>query len=109
QYNVQFGGLSAGAHKLEIKNPIGVVYVDTFCLQNSVSGAQPTMGPGTTTNQSSTVSAGHTSTSGFTMPAGTQEISVVAESSLSVPYKLVLVSPSGVALQTIDAKDGVAV
>jgi len=43
------------------------------------------------------------------MPAGAQEISVVAESSLNVPYKLVLVNPSGVALQTIDAKNGVAV
>lgn len=108
-YNMQFDNLSAGAHKLELKNLNGVVYVDGFCLQNSVSGAQPTTGPGTTTNQSSTVSAGQTSTSGFTMPAGTQEISVVAESSLNVPYKLVLVNPSGVALQTVDAKDGVAV
>ena len=108
-YNMQFDNLSAGAHKLELKNLNGVVYVDTFCLQNSVSSSQPTNGPGTTTNQSSTVSAGQTSTSGFTMPAGTQEISVVAESSLNVPYKLVLVNPSGVALQTVDAKDGVAV
>lgn len=108
-YNIQFDNLSAGAHKLELKNLNGVVYVDRFCLQNSVSSAQPTSGPGITTNESSAVSAGQTSTSGFTMPAGTQEISVVAESGLNVPYKLVLVNPSGVALQTIDAKDGVAV
>jgi hypothetical protein len=108
-YNVQFGALPAGAHKLEIKNLTGVVYVDGFCLQNSVSGAQPTSGPGATTNQSSSVSAGQTSTSGFTMPAGAQEISVVAASSLNVPYKLVLVNPSGVALQTVDAANGVAV
>jgi hypothetical protein len=109
EYNVQFGALSAGAHKLEIKNLSGVVYVDAFCLQNSVSGAQPTSGPGATTNQSSSVSAGQTSSSGFTVPAGAQEISVVAESSLNVPYKLVLVNPSGVALQTVDASNGVAV
>jgi hypothetical protein len=106
---VQFSGLSAGAHKLEIKNLSGVVYVDSFCLQNSVSGAQPTTGPGATTNQSSSISAGQTSASGLTIPAGTQEISVVAESSLNVPYKLVLVNPSGVALQTVDASNGVAV
>jgi hypothetical protein len=109
EYNVKFGSLPAGAHKLEIKNLTGVVYVDSFCLQNSVSGAQPATGPGNTTNQSNNVSAGQTSTSSFTMPAGAQEISVVAESSLNVPYKLVLVNPSGVALQTIDAKNGVAV
>ena len=43
------------------------------------------------------------------MPAGAQEISVVAEASLNVPYKLVLVNPSGVAVQTVDASNGVAV
>ncbi len=32
---MQFGNLSAGAHKLEVKNLTGVVYVDRFCLQNS--------------------------------------------------------------------------
>ena len=109
EYSLQFGALAAGAHRLELKNLSGVVYVDAFCLQNSVSGAQPTSGPGATTNQSSSVSAGQTSTSGFTMPAGAQEISVVAASSLNVPYKLVLVNPSGVALQTVDATNGVAV
>jgi hypothetical protein len=109
EYNVQFGALSAGAHKLEIKNLSGVVYVDAFCLQNSVPSAQPNSGPGTTTNQSNTASAGQTSTSGFTMPAGAQEISVVVAASLNVPYKLVLVNPSGVAVQTVDAANGVAV
>jgi hypothetical protein len=43
------------------------------------------------------------------MPAGAQEISVVAASSLNLPYKLVLVNPSGVAVQTVDAANGVAV
>ena len=109
EYNVQFGGLSPGAHRIEIKNLTGVVYVDQFCLQSSVSGSQPTTGPGATSNQSSGVSAGQTASSGLTMPAGAQEISVVAESSLNVPYKLVLLSPSGVALQTVNATDGVAV
>ena len=109
EYNVQFGGLSVGAHKLEIKNLTGVVYVDRFCLQNSVTTTQPTTGPGSTTTQSSSVSASQTSNSGFPVPAGAQEISVVAESSLDVPYKLVLINPSGVALQTVDASNGVAV
>lgn len=109
EYNVQFGNLTAGAHKLEIKNLSGVVYVDGFCLQNSVSNAQPTSGPGTTTNQSSALSAGQTSSSALSVPTGAQEISVVAESSLSVPYKLILVSPAGITLQTVDAANGVAV
>jgi hypothetical protein len=109
EYKVQFGELSAGTHRLEIKNLNGVVYVDSFCLQNSEISNQPTTGPGATTNQSSSVSAGQTATGGLTVPAGTQEISVVAESTVNVPYKLVLVSPSGGALQTIDATNGVAV
>jgi hypothetical protein len=109
EYNVQFSGLSPGAHKLEIKNLSGVVYVDGFCLQNSVSSAQPTTGPGMTTNQSNSVSAGQTASSGFTVPVGAQEISVVAESTVNVPYKLVLVNPAGVAVQTVDASNGVAV
>jgi hypothetical protein len=62
-----------------------------------------------TSNQASSVSAGQTAITGIAVPAGTQEIAVVAESSLNVPYKLVLVNPSGVALQTVDASNGVAV
>ena len=34
-YKVEFGGLAAGNHKLEIKNMSGVVYVDQFCLTSS--------------------------------------------------------------------------
>ena len=109
EYNVEFSGLSAGAHKLEIKNLSGVVYVDSFCLQNSASTSRPTSGPGATSNQSSSVAAGQTSSTGVAVPGGAQEIAVVAESSLNVPYKLVLVNPSGVALQTVDASNGVAV
>ena len=106
---MQFGNLSAGAHKLEIKNLTGVVYVDRFCLTNSSSNAQPATGPGNTTNQSSSVSAGQTSSSNYQMQSGSQEISVVAESSVNVPFKLALVNPSGLTLQTVDASNGTAV
>jgi len=109
EYSVQFSGLAAGAHKLEIKNMTGVVYVDGFCLQNSASSSQPATGPGATSNQSSAISAGQTSSSGVTVPSSATEISVVAESTLTIPYKLVLVNPSGVTLQTVDAVNGVAV
>ncbi len=109
EYSVQFNGLAAGAHRLEIKNLTGVVYVDGFCLQNSVSSSQPATGPGVTSNQSSAISAGQTSSTGVTVPSSATEISVVAESTLNVPYKLVLVNPSGVTLQTVDAVNGVAV
>ena len=108
EYNVQFGGLPAGGHKLEVKNLSGVVYVDGFCLQNSVSNAQPTTGPGATSNQSASAPAGQTSSSNYQMPPGSREISVAAESSLTVPFKLVLVDPSGLTLQTADSVSGIA-
>jgi PKD repeat protein len=109
EYNVQFSAIGAGTHKLELRNLTGVVYVDGFCLQNSAISSQPTTGPGATSTQPGSASAGQTATGGLTVPAGAQEISVVAESTVAVPYKLVLVSPSGLALQTVDATNGVAV
>jgi hypothetical protein len=109
EYHVQFSGLAAGTHKLEIRNLTGVVYVDGFCLQNSAISSQPTTGPGATSSQSNSVSAGQTATGGLAVPAGAQEISVVTESTVNVPYKVVLLNPSGVTLQTVDAVNGVAV
>ncbi len=108
EYKLQFGNLTAGAHKLEIKNMNGVVYLDGICLESSSSNAQPSSGPGTTSNQSGSASAGQTSSSNYQLPSGSQEISVVAESSLAVPFKLVLVDPSGLTLQTADSVSGIA-
>jgi PKD repeat protein len=109
EYRVQFGGLSAGAHTLEIRNLTGVVYVDGFCMENSSSTAQPTSGPGNTANQSGNVSGGQISNANYNMPSGSREISVVVESTLAVPFKLLMISPSGLTLQTVDAANGIAV
>ena len=109
EYRVQFGGLGAGAHSLEIRNLNGVVYVDGFCLDNSSSSAQPASGPGNTTNQSGNVLSGLTSSTNYSMPSGASEISVVVESTLAVPFKLLLISPSGLTVQTVDASNGTAV
>jgi PKD repeat protein len=108
EYKVQITGLSAGAHKLEIKNMSGVVYLDRFTLENSSSSAQPASGPGNTTNQSGSASAGQTASSNYQPQAGSSEISVTAESSLNVPFKLVLVDPMGLTLQTVDSTNGIA-
>jgi hypothetical protein len=108
EYKVQIGNLSPGAHKLEIKNMNGVVYLDRICLESSSSNAQPATGPGNTSNQSGSASAGQTSSSNYQMPSGSQEISVAAESSLAVPFKVVLVDPSGLTLQTADSVSGIA-
>jgi hypothetical protein len=108
-YKVQFTGLVAGSHRLEINNISGVVYVDHFSLENSLSSAQPTSGPGGTTNQSNSVGAGQSGSNQYQMQSGSQEISIVAESNLNVPFKLLLVDPSGLTVQTVDAVGGMAV
>jgi hypothetical protein len=109
EYNVSFGNVIAGAHKLEIKNMSGVVYLDRFSLLSSSSSAQPTSGPGATSNESGSAAVGQTSSSNYAMPSNSQEVSVVAESSVNLPFKLLLVDPKGLTLQTVSASSGVAV
>ncbi len=43
------------------------------------------------------------------MPSNSQEVSIVAVSSVNLPFKLLLVDPKGLTLQTADASGGVAV
>jgi hypothetical protein len=105
---VQFGSLAAGAHKLELKNLNGVVYLDRICLESSSSNSQPSTGPGSTSNQTGSAAAGQTSSSNYQPQSGSKEISVSAESSLNVPFKVVLVDPSGLTLQTADSVAGIA-
>jgi hypothetical protein len=93
---------------LEIKNMNGVVYLDRICLESSTSSARPLSGPGNTSNQSGSAPTGQTSISNYQLPSGSQEISVAAESSLAVPFKLVLVDSSGLTLQTADSVAGIA-
>ncbi len=109
EYNVAFANLSAGAHKLEIKNLTGTVYLDRFTLVSSSSSAQPASGPGATSNQSGSAAAGQASSGSYSMPSNSQEVSILAVSSVNMPFKLLLVDPKGLTLQTADASAGVAV
>ena len=108
EYEVHYTGLAAGSHKLELRNMSGVVYVDRFCLSSSASTSQPTSGPGNTTNQSGGASAGQTTSTNYQPQSGSNEITVTVESSVNVPFKIALVSPSGLTLQTIDSVAGMA-
>jgi hypothetical protein len=108
EYNLTLTGLAAGNHKLEIKNLSGVVYVDQFCLSSATITSQPASGPGNTTNNPGSASAGQTASSNYQPPSGSQEIAVTVEASLNLPFKIALVSPSGLTLQTVDAVNGIA-
>ena len=107
-YKVSYEGLGAGPHTIEIRNPRDVVFIDRFCLENSGSTAQPTSGPGATTNGNSTAGGGQSTVTNYPMQSGAKEISVVAGSNLNVPFQLILISPSGLALETVNATSGLA-
>jgi hypothetical protein len=107
-YAVRFEGLAPGAHRIEIKNMSDVVYLDRFVLETAGSSARPAAGPGATSEQTGALGAGQTASTGYALPAGARAVSVVTESSLNLPFKLVLVGPSGLTLQTVDSANGIA-
>jgi hypothetical protein len=108
EYKVEFAGLTAGSHKFEIRNMNGVVYVDGFCVTSSTITSQPASGPGNTSNQSGNASAGQTTNSNYQPQSGSEEMTVTAESSIDVPFKIAIVDPNGLTLQTADAVAGIA-
>ena len=93
-FSQKYGPLQAGAHTLEIRGN-GVTYLDNFSLESSSSNAQPTSGPGATSSNTSTLSAG-------------QEL--VSQITAGMLVRIGLVGTTGVALATADAaSNGVAV
>jgi hypothetical protein len=106
---IEFANLAPGTHTLVIKNMSDAVYVDGFCLESSSSNSQPASGPGATTSSSNTLSAGQQLLSSLPIGTNATAISLVAVSTNNLPIKLALISPSGVALQTADSVNGVAV
>ena len=90
------------------QNLDGVVYLDRFVLQSSGSTANPASAPGETTNQSTSASGGETSSVTYQPPANAQSFSIFAESSMNVPFQLVLVNPNGLAVETVNASNGMA-
>jgi hypothetical protein len=85
-----------------------VVYLDRFVLQSSGSVARPASGPGETTNQSSSAAGGETSNTTYQAPANAQSVSIFTESSMDVPFQLVLVNPNGLTVETVSAANGMA-
>jgi hypothetical protein len=99
-----------GDHTLEIRPIKDAVYIDGFCIDGiaTLSGT-PAAHPGSTSESLVTQSAGQALLSSITLPAGTQAISIAAESSIAVPIQLVLINPSGTVVQTVNSSSGVAI
>ena len=107
--SVSFDGLSSGQHTFELRAINGTVYVDAFTLKSATTNSQPFTGPGATSNGGGSVAAGQSSLTPLNVEPGTQAIAISAGSNLDAPLQLVLIDPSGAAIETASASNGVAV
>jgi hypothetical protein len=107
--NVSYGGIGSGNHTLEIRPVSGAVYLDNFKLESASLFGQPASGPGETSNNTSTLSAGQELLKTLSVGSGTQAIAVLVDANVSVPFKVVLIDPSGSAVKVVDSSSGVAV
>jgi hypothetical protein len=98
----------SGTHTLALKNASGPVFVDQVCVTDGSSTAQPTSAPGETTSSSQTVSPSSKSGTQLFVPLNAKSISVLAESSTSVPFAVTVLDPLGGVLQTVKSSNGIA-
>jgi PKD repeat protein len=108
--SLRIEGIAAGQHTFELRNMRDAVYLDAVCLEQADSAGSPSPnGPGATTSETSSLGVGQQLGRTLTVPAGTKELSVAAESSLGLPIRLVLIDPAGSVLATAEATSGLAV
>ena len=107
--SVSFENLSKGQHTLELRAINGTVYVDAFTLTSATTNSKPFSGPGTTSDGGGTVAAGQSALTPLNVEPGTQALAISAGSNLDAPLQLVLLDPSGLAVETASASNGVAV
>jgi hypothetical protein len=106
---VSYGGIGSGNHTLEIRPVSGAVYLENFTLESASSFGQPASGPGPTSSNTSTLSAGQELLKTVSLGSGTQAISVLVDANLNVPFKVILIDPAGSVLGAVDSSSGVAV
>ena len=98
----------SGAHTFALKNTAGLNFVDQICVTDGSSTAQPTSAPGETTSSSQSVPAGGKSSSALFVPMNAKSISVLAESSTSVPFAVAVLDPLGNVVNTVRSSNGIA-
>lgn len=95
--------IGSGQHTFELRNVNGPAYVDKICLSNGSSTTTASAGPGTTTTNTSTVAIGQTLLQSLIVPSNALAYAVTAEASINVPYKLVVLDPTGTVLGTVNS------
>ena len=104
-----YGATPGGHHTLEIRPIRDAIFIDGFCIGNATVTGSPASHLGTTSESLANQSAGQALLKSITLPAGTQAISIAAESSVALPIQLVLINPSGTVVQTVQSSSGVAI
>ncbi len=104
-----FAVAGAGSHTFELRNVTGGAYVDELCVSGGSASARATSGPGETTSDTRQVSAGQQLAAGLTVPTDALSVAVVAEADGDVPFRLLVLDPSGQVLDAVDSStDGLA-
>jgi hypothetical protein len=103
---IRITGLSAGTHRIELRDVVGAAYVDGFCVQGASATGAAASGPGSTTSATLPVASLGSALKAVTVPAGAQSLSAVATGSALL--RLVVIDPAGALLATADAVGGVA-
>jgi hypothetical protein len=107
--SASFNIVGQGNHTFELRDLNGAGYVDKICVTNSTSSSQASAGPGTTSTSTNALAAGQSLVQNITVPSNALGFSVVAESDVNVPYKLIVIDPSGNVLGSVNSSsNGIA-
>jgi len=98
-----------GKHTFQLVNLKGPAYVDKFCITNGNSTGMATAGPGTTTTSTNPLAAGQSLLQSVLVPSNALGFSVAAEADANMPYKLVVIDPTGKVLGSVNSSsNGIA-
>ena len=99
----------SGTHTFALQNAKGLNFVDQICVTDGSSSSRPTSAPGETTSSTATVQSGDKlDPDELFVPANAKSISVLAETSSSVPYAVAVVDALGNVVHTARSSNGVA-
>jgi hypothetical protein len=99
----------SGTHTFALQNAKGLDFVDQICVTDGSSSSQPSSTPGETTTSTNTVDSGEKlDPDHLFVPANAKSISVLAETSTSVPYAVAVLDLLGNVIHTARASNGVA-
>lgn len=103
------GNLKAGPHTLQlVRRSGGAINADNFVLQSSYSNSNPPTRLGATQTASSSALPGAAASQPVRTPAGAQALSLLVESSLALPVRLVLLDAAGLIVGQATGDNGVA-